>query len=93
MFKFIVKSLKWLGIACAIGVLIRVGEVLIIKHNENNVEEKQQVAEIINDNIVAESVDNEKQIIENIEVSTKNETTKKEEKVEERKSKNQLFQK
>ena len=36
MFKFMVKSLKWLGIACAIGVLIRVGEVLIIKHNESN---------------------------------------------------------
>ena len=93
MFKFIVKSLKWLGIACAIGVLIRVGEVLIIKHNENNVEEKQQVAEIINDNIVAESVDNDKQIIENIEVSTKNETTKKEEKVEEKKEQKQVVSK
>jgi len=93
MFKFIVKSLKWLGIACAIGVLIRVGEVLIIKHNENNVEEKQQVAEIINDNIVAESVNDDKQIIENIEVSTKNETTKKEEKVEEKKEQKQVVSK
>lgn len=93
MFKFMVKSLKWLGIACAIGVLIRVGEVLIIKHNENNVEETQQVAEIINDNIVAESVSDNKQTIEDIEVSTKNETTKKEEKVEEKKEQKQVVSK
>ena len=93
MFRFMVKFLKWLGIACAIGVLIRVGEVLVIKHNENNVEETQQVAEIINDNIVAESVNNDNQIIENIEVSTKNETTKKEEKVEEKKEQKQVVSK
>ena len=94
MFKFMVKSLKWLGIACAIGVLIRVGEVLIIKHNENNVEETQQVAEIINDNIVAESVSDDKQTIEDVEVSTKNETTEiKQEKVEEKKEQKQVVSK
>lgn len=47
MFKFIVKSLKWLGIACAIGVLIRLGEALVIKHNENNVEETQKIAHML----------------------------------------------
>ena len=94
MFKFMVKSLKWLGIACAIGVLIRVGEVLIIKHNDNNVEETQQVAEIINDNIVAESVSDDKQTIEDVEVSTKNETTEiKQEKVEEKKEQKQVVSK
>ena len=67
MFRFMIKFLKWLGIACAIGVLIRVGEVLIIKHNENNVEETQQVAEIINDNIVAENINDNKENIENKE--------------------------
>jgi len=94
MFKFMVKSLKWLGIACAIGVLIRVGEVLIIKHNENNVEETQQVAEIINDKIVAESVSDDKQTIEDVKVSTKNETTEiKQEKVEEKKEQKQVVSK
>ena len=93
MFRFMVRFLKILGIACAIGVLIRVGEVLIIKHNENNVEETQQVAEIINDNIVAESVSDNKQTIEDIEVSTKNETTKKEVKVVEKKEQKQVVSK
>lgn len=93
MFRFMIKFLKVLGIACAIGVLIRVGEILIIKYNENNVEETQQVAEIINDNIVAESVSNDKQTIEDIDVSTKNETTKKEEKVEEKKEQKQVVSK
>lgn len=94
MFKFMVKSLKWLGIACAIGVLIRVGEVLIIKHNENNVEETQQVEEIINDKIVAESVSDDKQTIEDVKVSTKNETTEiKQEKVEEKKEQKQVVSK
>lgn len=93
MFRFMVRFLKILGIACAIGVLIRVGEVLIIKHNENNVEETQQVAEIINDKIVAESVSNDKQTIENIDISTKNETTKKEKKAEEKKEQKQVVSK
>ena len=82
-----------MGIACAIGVLIRVGEILIIKYNKNNVEETQQVAEIINDNIVAESVSNYKQTIKDIDVSTKNETTPKEEKVEEKKEQKQVVSK
>ena len=93
MFKFMVKSLKWLGIACAIGVAIRLWGVLEIKYAQNNVEEKQQVAEIINDNIVAESVSNDKQTIKDIDVSTKNETTKKEEKVEEKKEQKQVVSK
>lgn len=93
MFRFMVKFLKILGIACAIGVLIRVGEVILLKHNENNAEETQQVTEIINDNIVAESVSNDKQTIEDIDVSTKNETTKKEEKVEEKKEQKQVVSK
>lgn len=93
MFRFMVRFLKILGIACAVGVLIRVGEVLIIKHNENNVEETQQVTEIINDKIVAESVNDDKQTIENIDVSIKKETTKKEEKVEEKKEQKQVVSK
>lgn len=93
MFRFMVRFLKILGIACAIGVLIRVGEVLIIKHNENNVEETQQVAEIINDKIVAESVSNDKQTIENIDVSVKKETTKKEKKAEDKKEQKQVVSK
>ena len=93
MFRFMVRFLKILGIACAIGVLIRVGEVLIIKHNENNVEETQQVAEIINDKIVAQSVSNDKQTIENIDVSTKNGTTKKEKKAEDKKEQKQVVSK
>ena len=80
MFRFMVRFLKILGIACAIGVLIRVGEVLIIKHNENNVEETQQVAEIINDKIAHESASNDEKTIENIDISVKKETTKKEKK-------------
>lgn len=93
MFRFMVRFLKILGIACAIGVLIRVGEVLIIKHNENNVVETQQVAEIINDKIVVQSVSNDKQTIEKIDVSTKNETTKKEKKAEEKKEQKQVVSK
>ena len=93
MFRFMIRFLKVLGIACAIGVLIRIGEVFIIRYNENNVEETQQVTEIINDNIVAESVSNDKQTIEDIDVSTKNETTKKEEKVEEKKEQKQVVSK
>ena len=93
MFRFMVRFLKILGIACATGVLIRVGEVLIIKHNENNVVETQQVAEIINDKIVAQSVSNDKQTIENIDVSTKNETTKKEKKAEDKKEQKQIVSK
>ena len=93
MFRFMVRFLKILGIACAIGVLIRVGEVLIIKHNENNVEETQQVAEIINDKIVAQSVSNDKQTIENIDVSVKKETTKKEKKAEDKKEQKQVVSK
>ena len=93
MFRFMVRFLKILGIACAIGVLIRVGEVLIIKHNENNVVETQQVAEIINDKIVAQSVSNDKQTIENIDVSTKNGTTKKEKKAEDKKEQKQVISK
>ena len=93
MFGFMVKFFRILGIACAIGVLIRVGEVLLLKHNEKNEEEKQQVVEIINDKIVAESVSDDKQTIEDVKVSTKNETTKKEEKVEEKKEQKQVVSK
>lgn len=82
MFRFMIKFLKVLGIACAIGVLIRIGEVFIIKHNENNVEETQQVAEIIADNVVAENIRDNKQTIENIDVVIENKETKQEEKVE-----------
>ena len=82
MFRVMIKFLKVLGIACVIGVLIRVGEVLIIKHNENNVEETQQVAEIIADNVVAENISDNEQTIENIDVVIENKETKQEEKVE-----------
>ena len=82
MFRFMIKFLKWLGIACAIGVLIRVGEVLIIKYNENKVEETQQVAEIINENIVAENINDNKETIENTDVVIENKETKQEEKAE-----------
>ena len=82
MFRFMVKFLKILGIACAIGILIRVGEVLLLKHNENNAEETQQVAEIINDNIVAENIKDNKEIIENIDVVIEHKETKQEEKVD-----------
>lgn len=82
MFRFMVKFLRILGIACAIGVLIRVGEVLLLKHNENNAEETQQVAEIINDNIVAENINDNKEIIENIDVVIEHKETKQEEKVD-----------
>ena len=82
MFRFMVKFFKILGIACAIGILIRVGEVLLLKHNENNAEETQQVAEIINDNIVAENIKDNKEIIENIDVVIEHKETKQEEKVD-----------
>ena len=82
MFRVMIKFLKVLGIACAIGVLIRIGEVIIIKHNENNAEEIQQVTETINDNIVAENINDNKETIENIDVVIENKETKQEEKVE-----------
>lgn len=82
MFRVMIKFLKVLGIACAIGVLIRVGEVLIIKHNENNAKEIQQVTETINDNIVAEEINDNKETIENIDAVIENKETKQEEKVE-----------
>ncbi len=82
MFRFMIKFLKVLGIACAIGILIRVGEVLIIKHNENNTEETQQVAEIINDNIVADNISDNKETVEKVDVVIENKETKQEEKVE-----------
>lgn len=82
MFRVMIKFLKVLGIACAIGVLIRIGEVLIIKHNENNAEEIQQVTETINDNIVAEEINDNKETIENIDAVIENKETKQEEKVE-----------
>lgn len=82
MFRVMIKFLKALGIACAIGVLIRIGEVFIIKYNENNVEETQQVVEIIADNVVAENISDNEQTIENIDVVIENKETKQEEKVE-----------
>ena len=82
MFRVMIKFLKVLGIACAIGVLIRIGEVIIIKHNENNAEEIQQVTETINDNIVAEEINDNKETIENIDAVIENKETKQEEKVE-----------
>ena len=78
MFRFMIKFLKILGIACAIGVLIRISEVLIIKYNENKVEETQQVTELINDKIVAESKNNIEDTMENIELVSENKTTKEE---------------
>ena len=55
--------------------------------------ETQQVAEIINVKIVAESVSNDKQTIENIDVSVKKETTKKEKKAEDKKEQKQVVSK
>ena len=82
MFRFMIKFFKILGIACAIGILIRVGEVLLLKYNKNNAEETQQVAEIINDNIVAENINDNKEIIENADVVIEHKETKQEEKVD-----------
>jgi len=82
MFRIIINFLKVLGIACAIGVLIRVGEVLIIKHNQNNIEEKQRVAETINDNVVQEKISDNEHTIGNVDITTEKGTIKKEEKVE-----------
>lgn len=93
MFRFMVRFLKILGIACAVGVLIRVGEVLIIKHNENNVKETKQVAEIINDKIAHETASNDKKTIGNIDISVKKETTKKEKKAEDKKEQKQVVSK
>ena len=93
MFRFMVRFLKILGIACAVGVLIRVGEVLIIKYNENNIEETQQVTEIINDKIAHETASNDKKTIENIDISVKKETTKKEKKAEDKKEQKQVVSK
>lgn len=80
MFRFMVKFFKILGIACAIGILIRVGEVLLLKYNKNNAEETQQVAEIINDNMVAENINSD--IIKNADVVIEHKETKQEEKVD-----------
>ncbi len=69
MFRFLVKFFKILTIACLIGVSLRIVEVAFYK--KDNIEE-QEVAQVINDNIVVEdneiiAITQEQDNVENIE--------------------------
>ena len=65
MFRFMIKFLKILGIACLIGVALRVVDILIYK--KSNIEKEQEISQIINEKEVEENRDtNNLQNIENV---------------------------
>lgn len=76
MFRFIVKFLKILIIACLIGVALRVVDVLLYK--KSNIEKEQEISQTINEKVVEENIDTDKlQDIKNVVDTNKNEEIKK----------------
>ncbi|MGN0973313.1 MAG: hypothetical protein ACI4OT_01075 [Bacilli bacterium] len=76
MFRFIVKFLKILIIACLIGVALRIIDVLLYK--KSNIEKEQEISQTINEKVVEENIDTDNlQDIKNVVDTNKKEENKK----------------